>query len=93
MAAGMAAQSVSALADDERAAPLGQTVLPPIDYQGASYFSAPKPKKKSLDEVDPELLKIYDKLGIPLDERKALLGVEEQGHMPSLSMRCSTRCP
>src|SRR5215207_11559905 len=50
---------------------------PPIDYQGASYFSAPKPKLKSLDEVDPELLATYEKLGIPLNERKALLGIED----------------
>src|SRR6187399_84016 len=52
---------------------------PPIDYQGASYFSAPKPKLKSLDEVDPEVLATYEKLGIPLNERKALLGIEETG--------------
>src|SRR3954447_5821834 len=55
---------------------------PKIDYQASSYFSAPKPKKKSLDEVDPELLAVYDKLGIPLNERKALLGVEEEGQTP-----------
>src|SRR5437762_14251437 len=55
---------------------------PPIDYQAASYFSAPKPKKKSLDEIDPELLATYDKLGIPLSERKALLGIEEEGQTP-----------
>src|SRR5688572_679049 len=54
----------------------------PIDYQASSYFSAPKPKKKSLDEVDPELLAVYEKLGIPLNERKALLGVEEEGQTP-----------
>ena len=48
---------------------------PPIDYQSASYFSAPKPKKQSLDEVDPELLKTYEKLGIPLHERQILAGV------------------
>src|SRR3954469_24853480 len=55
---------------------------PPIDYQASSYFSAPKPKAKSLDEIDPELLAVYDKLGIPLNERKALLGVEEAGQTP-----------
>src|SRR3569833_2691706 len=41
---------------------------PPIDYQALSYYSAPKPKKagpKSLDEVDPQLLETYEKLGIP----------------------------
>jgi Fe-S cluster assembly protein SufB len=55
----------------------GKLHYPAYDYQAVSYFSAPKPKYKSLDEVDPELLAVYDKLGIPLDERKALLGVEE----------------
>ena len=49
-----------------------------IDYQAISYFSAPKPPKKlsSLDEVDPELLKTFEKLGISLDEQKRLSGVE-----------------
>jgi Fe-S cluster assembly protein SufB len=49
---------------------------PSIDYQAASYYSAPKPKKMSMDEVDPELLATYEKLGIPLAERAALAGVE-----------------
>ena len=47
----------------------------PIDYQASSYFSAPKAGPKSLDEVDPELLATYEKLGIPLHEREALAGV------------------
>jgi Fe-S cluster assembly protein SufB len=51
---------------------------PPIDYQKTIYYSAPKPKKKSLDEVDPELLKIYEKLGVPVHEQAALAGVEQQ---------------
>jgi Fe-S cluster assembly protein SufB len=51
---------------------------PKIDYQSTIYFSAPKPKKKSLDEVDPELLAVYEKLGVPINERKALLGIEEE---------------
>ena len=44
----------------------------PIDYQAISYYSAPKnlPKKQSLDEVDPELLATFEKLGIPLNEQK-----------------------
>ncbi len=50
---------------------------PPIDYQDAIYYSAPKPKKKSFDEVDPELLAVYEKLGVPMNERAALLGVEQ----------------
>src|SRR6204780_1823188 len=51
---------------------------PPIDYQDRHYYSAPKKKAgpKSLDEVDPELLKMYEKLGIPLKERAILAGVD-----------------
>jgi Fe-S cluster assembly protein SufB len=48
----------------------------PIDYQNIYYYSAPKKKPTSLDEIDPEILKTYDKLGIPLREREALLGIE-----------------
>jgi Fe-S cluster assembly protein SufB len=47
----------------------------PIDYQAISYYSAPAKKLNSLDEVDPELLKTYEKLGVPLHERAALAGV------------------
>jgi Fe-S cluster assembly protein SufB len=51
---------------------------PPIDYQAARYYAAPKnaAKYKSLDEVDPEILETYKKLGIPLKEQEVLLGVE-----------------
>ncbi len=50
--------------------------VPPIDYQDAYYYAAPKAKKKleSLDEVDPEILKVYEKLGIPIEEQKVLAG-------------------
>jgi Fe-S cluster assembly protein SufB len=50
----------------------------PIDYQDLYYYAAPKKKDgpKSLDEIDPEILATYDKLGIPLREREALLGIE-----------------
>src|SRR5690606_36587370 len=50
---------------------------PEIDLQGISYYAAPKPKKQlqSLDEVDPELLETFEKLGIPLHEQKVLAGV------------------
>src|SRR5919106_2234935 len=49
---------------------------PKIDFQDIIYFSAPKPKKKqSLDEVDPELLRTFEKLGVPMNERAALAGV------------------
>jgi len=54
----------------------------PIDYQGATYWSAPKSTDdapKSLDEVDPELLAMYEKLGVPMRERAALAGVAPQG--------------
>ncbi len=59
-----------------------------IDYQDAYYYSAPKPKKKlnSLDEVDPELLKTYDKLGIPLLEQKRLAGVAVDAVFDSVSV-------
>jgi Fe-S cluster assembly protein SufB len=58
---------------------------PPIDYQDAYYYAAPKKKDgpKSLDEVDPELLKTYAKLGIPLKEQAILAGVEGAGDSPS----------
>ncbi|MCY3769490.1 MAG: Fe-S cluster assembly protein SufB [Gammaproteobacteria bacterium] len=51
---------------------------PPVDFQNISYYSAPKQKKllDSLDEVDPKLLETYTKLGIPIDEQKALAGVK-----------------
>lgn len=52
--------------------------VPPIDYQDAYYYAAPKAKKElaSLDEVDPEILRVYEKLGIPIEEQKVLAGVE-----------------
>src|SRR5260221_9618346 len=55
--------------------------IAPIDYQAATYYSAPKQQDgpKSLDEVDPELLAMYEKLGIPLKEREALAGVQLAG--------------
>jgi Fe-S cluster assembly protein SufB len=55
--------------------------IAPIDFQAATYYSAPKQSAgpKSLDEVDPELLAMYEKLGIPLRERAALAGVELAG--------------
>src|SRR5947207_8071915 len=59
---------------------------PAIDYQSACYYSAPKPKKKSLDEVDPELLATYEKLGIPLAERAALAGIAVDAVFDSVSV-------
>ncbi|EHO42796.1 FeS assembly protein SufB [Caldithrix abyssi DSM 13497] len=60
----------------------------PIDYQAIRYYSAPKstPKYKSLDEVDPELLKTYEKLGIPLEEQKMLAGVAVDAVFDSVSV-------
>jgi Fe-S cluster assembly protein SufB len=49
----------------------------PIDYQDIYYYAAPKKAPKSLDEIDPEILRTYEKLGIPLREREALLGIEK----------------
>src|ERR1700760_3646938 len=48
-----------------------------IDYQDLYYYSAPKKAPKSLDEIDPEILRTYEKLGIPLREREALLGIQK----------------
>jgi Fe-S cluster assembly protein SufB len=62
---------------------------PPIDYQALSYYSAPKIKKdapKSLDEVDPELLRTYEKLGIPLREQEMLAGVAVDAVFDSVSV-------
>src|SRR4051812_41573091 len=58
---------------------------PPIDYQSTIYYSAPKPKLKSMDEVDPELLEMYEKLGIPLKEREILAGVAVDAVFDSVS--------
>ena len=60
----------------------------PIDFQAISYYSAPKQKalKKSLDEVDPKLLETYEKLGIPIDEQKALAGVAVDAVFDSVSV-------
>ena len=49
---------------------------PKINYQDIAYYSAPRKALDSLDEVDPEILKTYEKLGIPLEEQKQLAGVK-----------------
>jgi Fe-S cluster assembly protein SufB len=62
---------------------------PEIDYQAISYYSAPKQKTdgpKSLDEVDPELLRTYEKLGVPLEERARLAGVAVDAVFDSVSV-------
>ena len=61
---------------------------PPIDYQDIIYYSAPKqkPNLKSLDELDPEILRTYEKLGIPLEEQKMLAGVAVDAVFDSVSV-------
>lgn len=61
---------------------------PPIDYQNICYYSAPKKKQslQSLDEVDPEILKTFEKLGIPLDEQKLLTNVAMDVVFDSVSL-------
>ncbi|HBN45428.1 MAG TPA: Fe-S cluster assembly protein SufB [Candidatus Marinimicrobia bacterium] len=60
---------------------------PEIDYQAISYYSAPKKKElKSLDEVDPDILETYKKLGIPLEEQKMLAGVAVDAVFDSVSV-------
>ena len=67
--------------------------FPDIDFQDIYYYAAPKSKKKlnSLDEVDPELLKTYEKLGIPLNEQKMLAGVAVDEVFDSVSVATTFR--
>ncbi|RMG31655.1 MAG: Fe-S cluster assembly protein SufB [Gammaproteobacteria bacterium] len=68
--------------------------LPEIDFQAISYYSAPKRRgegPKSLDEVDPELIEAYNKLGIPLEEQKALAGVAVDAVLDSVSVATTFR--
>ncbi|MCG6965755.1 MAG: Fe-S cluster assembly protein SufB [Chromatiaceae bacterium] len=66
---------------------------PAIDFQAISYFAAPtkKPQLDSLDQVDPELLRTYEKLGIPLEEQKALSGVAVDAVFDSVSVATTFR--
>lgn len=57
-----------------------------IDYQDIIYYAAPKKKLNSLDEADPELLKMFEKLGVPLEERKILAGVAVDAVIDSVSV-------
>ncbi len=63
--------------------------LPDINFQDLIYYARPKPRKKpnSLDEVDPEILDIYNRLGIPLEEQKALAGVAVDAVLDSVSVK------
>ena len=66
---------------------------PQIDHQAISYVAAPKQKQglESLDEVDPELLRTYEKLGIPIEEQKALAGVAVDAVFDSVSVATTFR--
>ena len=64
-----------------------ELTIPDIDYDSISYFSEPKKKEyKSLDEVDPELIRTYEKLGIPIHEQKMLAGVAVDAVFDSVSI-------
>jgi Fe-S cluster assembly protein SufB len=77
-----------ALLAEEQEPTWAQVTYPRIDYQDMSYYAAPKQKEKlaSLDEVDPELLRTYDRLGIPLLEQKRLAGVAVDAVFDSVSV-------
>ena len=71
----------------------GHLRIPPIDFDAISYYAAPKKKelKKSMDEVDPELVKTFNKLGISLQEQKQLAGVAVDAVMDSVSVKTTHR--
>ena len=63
--------------------------IPPIDFQAISYYAAPvqKPQYASIDEVDPELIDTFNKLGIPIEEQKLLAGVAVDAVVDSVSVK------
>jgi Fe-S cluster assembly protein SufB len=65
--------------------------IPEIDFQDIIYYAAPKQNAKNVDEVDPELLATFEKLGIPLEERMALAGVAVDAVMDSVSVKTTFR--
>ena len=67
----------------------GHVNLPPIDYQAISYYADPTKKQRDegKKEIDPELMKTFDKLGIPLEERMQLAGVAVDAVMDSVSVK------
>ena len=67
--------------------------IPPIDYQAISYYAAPRTKEapKSLDEVDPQVIDTFNRLGIPLEEQKVLSGMAVDAVMDSVSVRTTHR--
>ncbi len=93
VAARVAAEGLPALADDEGADAGRTSSIDPIDYQDIIYYSAPKQKKvlKSLDEVDPEVKRTFEKLGIPLEEQKLLAGVAVDAVFDSVSVATTFR--
>jgi Fe-S cluster assembly protein SufB len=64
---------------------------PPIDYQAIRYYAAPKQRPKSLDEVDPEIRRTYERLGIPLEEQERLAGVAVDAVFDSVSVATTFR--
>lgn len=76
------------LSENEKEPTWAKVKYPPIDYNSIIYYSAPKPKKKlnSLDEVDPEILATYEKLGIPIREQERLAGVAVDAVFDSVSV-------
>ena len=70
----------------------GHLDIPEIDFQAISYYAAPKKKNiQSLDEVDPEIIDTFNKLGIPLEEQKALSGIAVDAVMDSVSVKTTFR--
>ncbi|MDR1879933.1 MAG: Fe-S cluster assembly protein SufB, partial [Tannerellaceae bacterium] len=67
--------------------------IPPIDYQDIIYYAAPKRREgpKSMDDVDPELLRTFDKLGVPLNERKHLAGMAVDAVVDSVSVKTTRK--
>jgi len=67
--------------------------IPTINYQDIIYYAAPKPKKStgSVEEIDPELKKTFERLGIPLEEQKHLAGIAVDAVMDSISVKTTFR--
>ena len=81
------------LLDEEQTPTWANISHPPIDYQGIYYYAAPKPKLdlESLDQVDEEILRTYEKLGIPLQEQKRLAGVAVDAIFDSVSVATTAK--
>ena len=81
------------LLDEEQSPTWANIAHPPIDYQAIYYYAAPKPKLEleSLDQVDEEILRTYEKLGIPLEEQKRLAGVAVDAIFDSVSVATTAK--